>query len=619
MEGLRDAGWDGPVLAALDGLTDDQVDEIVGVEATHWSDEQRRVVMLEAKKRRLALDAEDTMVATRRKMQFLERTWVKQRGYASFSPTLDQGRFELLKKALPRLSWSTKLQKALASADTFGQRAKAENEERDRWIGNLVALLRETHFITDEEFGEVVKKGGWMLRKYGVGRRGSTIRSYVRTGRKLAFFMREIYGEPWFRNEADIIEYLVQRMEEPCGKSVPQTIYAAIAFMELAAAVPPDQRLTSRPALMNFFREAQASGQWNSQKRISARRWPVVIPMGLEFVVITEDAPLYKRIFASYKLVKLWGALRWDDTMGCPPSSLRWNDSQGLEGEIVRSKTSGDGKRIESQKFFVSVNCWLVNETWLKTGLRLFWKAGSDAGIDLRDFMLPKPNGKLDGFANGILKYGEAMAMTRALLSELPDLQAPGLKEVSLMDPMVTAFWSEHTERVTMITWAASLGVDKEVRQRWGRWRASVDEEYAKTTGVMVREAQKAICEGIRSHHGFQDVMNDLEVLMELKDWMVEKGCDSSAIEEQLTSLHPVRCMGAVAHVRADGFLEQIEWKSEPLKDVGYRGPLIQQEPKENLVDLDPDTPTSLILDEVPKQQLQKEEEGAVEGGPFIR
>ena len=295
MEGLRDAGWDGPVLAALDGLTDVQVDEIVGQESNSWSEEQRREVMLEAKKRRLALDAEDTMVATRRKMQFLERTWVKQRGYASVSPTLDQGRFEVLKKALPRLSWSTKLQKALASADTFGQRAKAENEERDRWIGNLVALLKETHFITDEEFGEVVKKGGWMLRKYGVGRRGSTIRSYVRTGRKLAFFMREIYGEPWFRNEADIIEYLVQRMEEPCGKSVPQTIYAAIAFMELASAVAPDRRLSSRPALMNFFREAQASGQWNSQKRISARRWPVVIPMGLEFVVITEDAPLYKK------------------------------------------------------------------------------------------------------------------------------------------------------------------------------------------------------------------------------------------------------------------------------------------------------------------------------------
>ena len=609
MEGLRDAGWDGVVLAALDGLDDEQVNSLVGPEAENWSEEQRKEVMSEAKKRRITLDAEDTMVATRKKLQFLERTWVKQRGYASFTPTLDQGRFELLKKALPRMSWTTRLQKALSAVDNFGQRAKLENEERDRWIGNMVKLLAEAELISATEFKQVKDKGGWMLRKYGVGRRGSTIRSYTRTGRKLVFFMKNIYGEPWFRDESEVIEYLVQRMEEPCGKSVPQTIYAAIAFMELAAAIPLERRLVGRPALVNFFREAQSSGVWRSQKRISARRWPVVIPMGLEFVVMTEDAPVYKRIFAWYKLVKLWGALRWDDTLGCPPSSFRWVETQGLEAEIVRSKTSGDGKRVESQKFFISVHSWLVNETWLKTGLRLFWRTGSEANLDLRDFMLPKPNGNLSGFSNGILKYGDAMAMTRAMLSELPDLQAPGLTEVQLLDPQVTAFWSEHTERVTMITWAASMGVEKEVRQRWGRWRPTVDEEYAKTTGTMVREAQKMICEGIRSHHGFQDVLNDLEVLTELTDWMVEKKFDVGAIEEQLTSLHPVRSMTAKAQLKKDGSLEKILWKSEPLVDVGYRGPLFRAQPKEPVEDLDPPTPTSLILDEVQEQQVQAEAE----------
>ena len=414
--------------------------------------------------------------------------------------------------------------------------------------------------------------------------------------------------------QAEVIEYLVQRMEEPCGKSVPQTIYAAIAFMELSAAVPTERRLVGKPALANFFREAQSSGQWNSQKRISARRWPVVIPMGLEFVVITEEAPVYKRIFAWYKLVKLWGALRWDDTLGCPPASFRWIETQGLEGEIVRSKTSGDGKRAESQKFFISVHSYLVNEGWLKKGLRLFWKAGSEADLDLRDFMMPKPDAKLTGFSNGILKYGDAMAMSRALLSELPDLQSPGVDVDSMIDPLVTAFWTEHTERVTMITWAASLGVDKEVRQRWGRWRPTVDEDYAKSTGVMVRDAQKFIAESIRSHHGFQDVLNDLEVLMDLKDWMVEKDLHPSAIEDQLTALHPVRTMTAKAQVRADGFLEKIIWKSDPLREVGYQGPM--KEPRPIEVDEEVPTPTSLILDEVPKKQVEKEAGGEAEEYP---
>ena len=293
--------------------------------------------------------------------------------------------------------------------------------------------------------------------------------------------------------------------------------------------------------------------------------------------------------------------------MGCPPSSLRWVEKQGLEGEIVRSKTSGDGKRVDSQKFYVSVHSWLVNEQWLKTGLRLFWRVGSEANLDLRDFMMPKPNAKLTGFSNGILRYGDAMAMSRALLSELPDLQAPVVMTDPMLDPMVTAFWTEHTERVTMITWAAAMGVDKEVRQRWGRWRPTVDEEYAKTSGVMVRDAQKFIGEGIRSHHGFQDVLNDMEVLMELKDWMVEKNLHHEAIQEQLTALHPVRTMKAEAQVRADGFLEKIIWKSDPLKEVGYEGPL--REPKAVEEDEVP-TPTSLILDEVPKKQVECENAG---------
>ena len=211
MEGLKDAGWDGAVIAALDGLTEEQVNQLVGKEAEHWSEEQRSEVMKEAKRRRMAIDREDTMVATRQKLQYLDRTWVKQRGYASFSPTLDQGRFELLKKALPRMTWATKLQKALAGTDNFGQRAKLENEERDRWIELLVRLLKDTELITDAEYKQVKDKGGWMLRKYGVGRRGNTIRSYVRVGRKLAFYMQNVYNEPWFRDEGEVIEYLVQR------------------------------------------------------------------------------------------------------------------------------------------------------------------------------------------------------------------------------------------------------------------------------------------------------------------------------------------------------------------------------------------------------------------------
>ncbi len=66
--------------------------------------------------------------------------------------------------------------------------------------------------------------------------------------------------------------------------------------------------------------------------------------------------------------------------------------------------------------------------------------------------------------------------MSRALLREL---KAP------IVSDEVGGFWSEHSERVTMASWAAAVGVKQEVVERWGRWRPSVDEEYVKTTKLV--------------------------------------------------------------------------------------------------------------------------------------
>ena len=70
-------------------------------------------------------------------------------------------------------------------------------------------------------------------------------------------------------------------------------------------------------------------------------------------------------------------------------------------------------------------------------------------------------------------------------------------RTVPLLRPESTAYFSEHSERVTIMSWAAVCEVDKEVRRRWGRWRPSVDEGYVTTTRKLTFEAQKKVAEKV--------------------------------------------------------------------------------------------------------------------------
>ena len=74
-----------------------------------------------------------------------------------------------------------------------------------------------------------------------------------------------------------------------------------------------------------------------------------------------------------------------------------------------------------------------------------------------------------------------------------------------------------------MVSWAAALKIDSESRRRWGRWKPSTDEEYAKTTLTMVLAAQKEVAEKLRHSWGGADLVEDEVLLQELGKWLEER------------------------------------------------------------------------------------------------
>ena len=230
-----------------------------------------------------------------------------------------------------------------------------------------------------------------------------------------------------------------------------------------------------------------------------AEPFPIMLALSLEDMVVCERDCLYTRWYAWVKLLKLWAAFRWDDLQGIHASDLHLRSDGVLEGKIRRSKTSGVGKKVEVMVFFIGTDAWIFQEIWLVTGWKIHRQLSEGSGLADRDYLVPKPTPCLNGFRKAMVKYGDALVMTRALLLELRVDIKVGSESARSEEPLLvtshaTAFWSEHSERGTIDTWMQMAGVAPDVRRMVGRWSASQEEGYLRHVEAAVKEAQKACC-----------------------------------------------------------------------------------------------------------------------------
>ena len=548
MKSLASHGWPAEAVAFLHGLNFEELRSTVGSIADEWELEDFQEVIHEAKKQRTKMDCEDRAYIRDPVSFQMDKTWVAGGGRADLSDSSGGVRIAQARALLPRAAWPNRLSRRMATATDDQQRMNLEEMERDRLSGELVVLLRKFGLIKLDEGKTPEKAQQWLLKRHAMGRRPNTLRQHVRLARKISYYMKGAYLQPWFRSSQDVMEYVSLRLEEPCGKSVPSSIWATLKFVETSAEVPESQKISSDLSLKNFFEEVARHPSWAIPKtRCSAQRIPLSIALAWEMVLMNDAEKNYVRIYAWFKLLKLWAALRWDDTMGIPPSSIDLVREKGMRGKIVRSKTTGDGKKIDVQEFFISFDAWLLAPQWLSCGWDLFVEMGNCYGNGGRDFLLPRPDRRLHGFRGAMVRYPDALAMSRALATDLKKVDVDG-DAVSLdqlrnliVIPDASGFWSEHSERVTMTSWAAALGVDPESRRRWGRWKPSTDEEYAKTSFTMVLAAQKLVAEKLRWSVGKADTVEDESVLHSLGKWLEGRGFTETEIDEQLKRLRHVK------------------------------------------------------------------------------
>ena len=151
-------------------------------------------------------------------------------------------------------------------------------------------------------------------------------------------------------------------------------------------------------------------GQGVTRPTRKAPQVPISFVVFFECTAMDFTAPKFVRMFSWLRLVRVWAALRFDAHRGIIPSRMSL-DMKGLRGTLVRTKTTGAGKRRGELLLFVSVDAHLLHCEWLKVGFALWESCTSE-----RDYLYGLPPLDLQGVREIEAKYADGAAMSRALL-----------------------------------------------------------------------------------------------------------------------------------------------------------------------------------------------------------
>ena len=179
-----------------------------------------------------------------------------------------------------------------------------------------------------------------------------------------------------------LIDYLLARRDEPCGRSVPER------------RVPGGVESHERTICLSY--EGQASGEILSKRPHSltkrAPRLPVVLLAAMEKPVLDEPSAVGWRIWAWVKLIKVWASLRWSDVKAIIPTELRLIEGR-LTTVLRQTKTFGPTKQVKELPGCVSEKAFFANPDWLKVGFDLL----KSYVCCPRDYMVPKLKSNWEG------------------------------------------------------------------------------------------------------------------------------------------------------------------------------------------------------------------------------
>jgi hypothetical protein len=446
--------------------------------------------------------------------------------------------------------WPTRHKEQLSLAGGATQRRHLETEERDRQLALLATALRESELPVVALAVSAADPDG-LLRMTAGARRGTTIRNRVLQWRRMADWMRSACGRPWPSSVVVLIDYLCDVVDGGAPPSMPERIAAMISFFEKAGAVLGPDRLSAHPLWLSAVRDTAARLAVDAPAPKKAAMLPAIFIMAMEAAVHDVGYPLFKRFVAWVRLLKVWAALRSDDTEGMVPQGLRLTDT-GIEGVLERSKTSGPGRRCRHLPFFVSHRAFLGHKGWLQCGYDLMRSSSLSYP---RDYLVPIAGPDYDGVIHKMARYQDRALYGRALLVDLAPTPSVGTPAKFLEAwPRAAGYWTEHSERNFLPTVAAALGFDKGQRDYIGRWKPGAQsDDYVRSARQILDKLQAEVARRLRAEPHFID---ELDIRVGLEKYLHKFEVEQETVDELIAAISQapgVRAPAAASSTYANG------------------------------------------------------------------
>lgn len=393
--------------------------------------------------------------------------------------------------------------------DHSDARAKKEAHQREKWSRILyqelmsmdAPILKGMDFCVSTERLHLAIAGKT---------RTSTLRRYIKTWQSWLLWKGSVHGESWSFHPSLLCEYWFSRFDEPCGPSIPTLICKSIHWMEKIAGLPDAEKLSTNKMVQQVTDYIVEQLSLDAPPPRRAPRYPSVVIEKLEAIVVNPLVDTCMRILAWVKLLKIWGSLRYDDLQKINPGELSL--SGGRLTTVLRvTKTSGPGRRIQEMPVCISEHAYIWDGTWLATGFGLL-KENADFE---RDYLLPQFENDWRGFRNKFASYGDVTSYSCSLRRAIRSSQTLD----SLLPDELLGFWTEHSERATLPTGLAMLGVAKPDRDLVGRWKPDASDSYIRSYNGLVAKLQYKFAGALRKQDRYT-ILDEVDVLSTAEAWL---------------------------------------------------------------------------------------------------
>ncbi len=420
-----------------------------------------------------------------------------------------------------RVAAGTRRQRAL-DGDPHG-RARGEAAERERWLGELVQILRRSGVtILNPEWDGVDHRG--LVAMLAGGRRASTLRARARAWRSFQKYLELAAGVCHPRTALDAVDFINARASEPCSRAVLRNLKSLYAFIdEVTGGVP---ELSNNRFVMASLREAMAQAPARRAGDVSpATRYPIMVLAMMEDKIMDVNEAAYVRGLFWWTVLACWSTLRFDDHRGIASDGFRAS-GDGMSFDLTRSKSTGPDKGARLRPVYVGRGAYLQHQNWFAVGLDLWQRMAPDQ----RDYLLCVPTADLNGVIAREVNHNEFTARLRGAIARLKC----GEEELGTA---VAGCFTPHSARNFLPSAAVALGASAADVDKLGAWAARGGAAYVRTTREHTARYQEVIGESIRSSRGGADAVADHEALEELERGMTARGVEKGRRDRVIAGL----------------------------------------------------------------------------------